>query len=67
MPKAITRSQEPRAQDDSQLADALSGADPARHPLLTSLGPTEMLGGDRGERRNWAIDALIHGVVGTTA
>ena len=54
--------------DDQEVADlatALDAASPERHPILTGLGPARMLGGERGARRDWALDAAITGVAGT--
>jgi len=54
--------------DDQEVADlatALAAATPERHPILTGLGPARMLGGERGARRDWALDAAIRGVAGT--
>lgn len=52
-------------QDVADLATALDTATPERHPILTGLGPARMLGGERGARRDWALDAAITGVAGT--
>lgn len=52
-------------QDLSDLATAFATATPDRHPILTRLGPAQVLGGERGARRDWALDAAITGVATT--
>jgi hypothetical protein len=54
--------------DDQGVADlaaTLHTATPDRHPILTGLGAARMLGGERGTRRDWALNAAITGVAGT--
>ena len=38
---------------------------PARHPILTGLGSAGMTSGDGRGRRDWAIDALLAGLLTT--
>lgn len=52
-------------QTTDQLLEAFDSADPARHPTLARIGGRQMLGGERGQRRDWAIDALVAGVIAT--
>lgn len=60
-----TRGDGPHGQDVGDLAATLGSADPGRHPLVSSLGVAGLVGGERGERRDWALDAVINGVVAT--
>lgn len=54
------------SEDDlAELVAELDGADPRRHPVLLRLGAEQLAGGDRLARRDWALDALIAGVVVT--
>ncbi len=52
-------------QDITDLTAALDAATPERHPLLSSLGPAGMVGGEPGARRDWALDSVIAGVAST--
>lgn len=52
-------------QDVADLAAALNTATAERHPILTSIKPAQILGGERGARRDWALDAAIAGVAQT--
>lgn len=58
-----------RGEDDEQaegdIADSLSHADPARHPLVAEFGPTVMVGGEPGERLAWFLEVLITGIAMT--
>jgi AcrR family transcriptional regulator len=49
----------------AQLANTLDNATAQRHPLLHRMGPTQMLGGARQARRDWALDAAINGIAHT--
>lgn len=60
-----SRGEPDHPQTTDQLLAAFDSADPARHPTLTRIGGPQMLGGERGERRDWAIHALIAGVTAT--
>ncbi len=54
--------------DEQGIADltaALDAATPERHPILSSLGPSRMVGGEQGARRDWALDSVIAGVAST--
>lgn len=53
------------SQDDADLLATLGGATPARHPILSGLSPAQVMGGERGERRDWALDVVIAGVAVT--
>lgn len=52
-------------QQVADLIETLQSATPARHPILTDLGPAGLVDGDQNERRDWALDAIIAGVAGT--
>lgn len=60
-----TRGQADHAQSAEEFRDFLLSAPPERHPTLTEVGIEAMFGGERGERRDWAIHALIAGVAAT--
>jgi hypothetical protein len=60
-----TRGERATAQSLDELTAALAGASAVRHPLLAALGPEGMTSGDPLERRRWALDALINGVLAT--
>ena len=60
-----TRGERPAEQSLDELTAALAGAGAGRHPLLAGLGAEGLTSGDPLERRRWALDALIHGVVAT--
>ncbi|MGN6243276.1 MAG: TetR/AcrR family transcriptional regulator [Motilibacteraceae bacterium] len=56
------------ADDGEALADLgaeLEAADPRRHAALLRLGAGQLAGGDPTARRDWAIDALVAGIVAT--
>lgn len=44
---------------------ALEAADEHRHPNITALGPGGLTGGEPLERRNWAFDVTIAGILAT--
>lgn len=48
-----------------ELAAELAAADPQRHPALVRVGTERLMAGDPAERRDWALDALVAGVVTT--
>ncbi len=60
-----SRGEPDRPQSIEQLSALIDGADPARHPTLTRLGGAQLVGGQRDERRDWALDALVAGIVAT--
>lgn len=60
-----SRNEPDHTQTTEQLQSALDGADPTRHPTLARIGGNQMAGGERGDRRDWAISALIAGVTAT--
>ena len=55
------------ASDDSQelsdLESTLAAADPVRHPTLTAAGPAVFTAGSPDERRRWALDVLVDGIL----
>jgi AcrR family transcriptional regulator len=51
--------------DLAELAAALSAAAPGRHPILASLGVAGMMAGPPHDRRDWALDVMINGIVAT--
>ncbi len=56
---------EGEGQEVADLIETLGAATPERHPILSDLGPARLAGGDRGDRHDWALDAVIAGVAGT--
>jgi len=50
-------------QELSDLAETLDGADPERHPTLHRAGSAAFTSGTPSERNQWAITALINGIV----
>lgn len=56
---------EGEGQEVADLVETLKAATPERHPILSDLGPDRLVGGDRGDRHDWALDAIIAGVAGT--
>lgn len=52
-------------QDVEDLAGLLDSATPERHPILASIGAETLVGGEQEARRDWALDAVISGVVAT--
>lgn len=50
-------------QDLDDLTATLASADPDRHRVLASIGPTMLTHGDQADRRHWAFDALIDGIL----
>ncbi|WP_149204617.1 TetR/AcrR family transcriptional regulator [Actinotalea subterranea] len=51
--------------DVADLVAALDDASPQRHPLLTTIGAEQMVGGERDERRAWAMDVTVSGIFAT--
>ena len=60
-----SRSEPDQAQTTDDLRAALSGADPVRYPTLARVGGDGMFAGRPADRRDWAIRALITGIVAT--
>lgn len=60
-----SRAEPGQAQSIEHLRASFEAADGARHPTLSRVGVEVMLDGHPGERRDWAIDALVAGVAVT--
>lgn len=60
-----SRGQADHDQTTDELQSSFSDPDAGRHPTLARIGGDQMVGGETGERRDWAIDALIAGVAAT--
>lgn len=60
-----SRNEPGHAQTTDDLRAVLAGADPARHPTLARIGGDGMFAGQPGERRDWAIRALVTGIAAT--
>lgn len=51
------------SQDVNDLAAALSSAGPDRHPALAAFNTSVFTQGTHDERRRWAFDAVIDGII----
>ena len=64
---AVAAEQDNRRRDDEQalrrVTEALGAISPEEHPNITALGDELFTG--RYERYEWALDALINGVLAT--
>lgn len=53
------------AEPGAEVAAELAAADERRHPALVRIGAAQLTGGDPYARRDWALDALVEGILAT--